>query len=115
MPTLMQQFLTDCRDVVAEHKVTPMAEAYAEEQGASAFQDLKRIVRDLGVKKTLVMLSEVCAEASQLESDAYEVAAIAIDDCAAECDLEYDAQDDDETAETVRLDNLGRAEEMNRG
>ena len=80
MPAPLQHYLSSCREVVDAHKVTPQAEAYAQDQGAAAFQDLKRIVRDFGMCNTLTMLADVATEASQLEDDDWEKAAIAIND-----------------------------------
>ena len=54
MPNLLQQYLKDCGEVVARHK-----EAYARDQEAAAFQDLKRIVAQFGMQKTLAMLDDV--------------------------------------------------------
>ena len=110
---LMTEYLAKRRSVVETHKLTPMAEAYAQEQGAHAFQDLKRMVRDLGVHKTLTMLADVCTEASQLEDDSWEKAAIAIGDCADICKLDYDEPDCDENEDSINraLDNRTRLED----
>ena len=90
MPNLLQQYLKDCGEVVARHK-----EAYARDQEAAAFQDLKRIVAQLGMCNTLTMLADVCTEASQLEDDDWEKASILIADCADDCDLKYADADSD--------------------
>ena len=111
MPNLLQQYLKDCGEVVARHK-----EAYARDQEAAAFQDLKRIVAQLGLCNTLTMLADVCTEASQLEDDDWEKASILIADCAAACDLKYDETDDSQDANdddlTRRLDDRMRAGEF---
>jgi hypothetical protein len=46
-----------------------------------------------GIVNLLTTAAQIMAEASQIEDDAFEKAAAALDECAAACDLKYETPD----------------------
>ena len=91
--TKLQQYLSDCREVVEAHAVQQPV-------GAQPIDPES----DLYCKLVLLPCEDCGTPTFHADHRGFMV-----------CDACYDAQDADETAENVRLDNRQRARDMNHG
>jgi len=67
----------------AEAEISRMLEAYILNEGGKFLFS--------GVVNLLTTIAAICEEQSRVEGDDWEIAAQAIDECAEQCDLKYEA------------------------